>query len=373
MNILIINWRDLGNPLFGGAEIHISKIARYLARENNVFFLTSDYNGVKIKDEKNLKYIRMGSEFTFNFTVYKNIKSILKYLKIDLIIEDINKIPFFTPLFTNLPVLVVIPHIFGKTIFHQTNPLIGAYVYLSEQPIKYIYKNSFFEVISKSTSDDLIRRGIDASKIKIAECGIDENYYDVKIKKADYPLIVYVGRLKKYKSVDHIIRAFPAVLKKSPDSRLIIVGAGDYAQKLKEIVSRLNLNDNVEFSGFVTEERKLEILSSSWVSVYPSLIEGWGIVNIEANALKTPVICSDVPGLRDSVKQGFSGELYKYGNINQLSDRISDMISDGKLHKIYCDNAFLWSKNFNWENTGKLTKEWIDEFLQKKIVDKNRG
>ncbi len=74
MNILIVNWRDLKNPLYGGAEIHITKIAQHLALKHNVIFLTSKYKGAKDEVEKNVKYIHIGNEYLFNFSVFLNIK-----------------------------------------------------------------------------------------------------------------------------------------------------------------------------------------------------------------------------------------------------------------------------------------------------------
>ena len=363
MNILIINWRDMRNPLYGGAEIHITKIAEHLAIENNVTFLTSRYKDAEDKEENKVKYVHIGHELTFNFAVYSNIRRIIKEYNIDLIIEDINKVPFYTPLFTKIPVLVVIPHIFGETIFKQA-PFLGAlYVYLSEKPIKAVYRNSYFEVISESTKDDLIRRGIDKEKIMVAECGVDFKDYP-NIKKAEYPLLVYVGRLKKYKSVDHIILAMPEILKKHKDAKLMIVGAGDYRNNLEELVKSMNLTERVVFTGYVSEQRKFEILKEGWVSVYPSLIEGWGIVNIEANSLKTPVLSANVPGLRDSVKDGFSGILYEYGNIFELASKIDYLISDKKRYEEFCGNSYKWAQNFNWSRTVSLTSDFIKKVIK---------
>lgn len=366
MNILIVNWRDLKNPLYGGAEIHITKIAQHLALKHNVIFLTSKYKGAKDEVEKKVKYIHIGNEYLFNFSVFFNIKKLVQEYKIDLIIEDINKVPFFTPFFVKVPVLVVIPHIFGKTIFKQTNPIFGLYVYLFEKPLKNVYKNSFFEVISNSTKEDLIRRGIDKEKIKVIECGIDKRFFEYNYKKKENPQICYVGRLKKYKSVHHLIEAFKKVKEKSKDSILYIVGTGDYEKKLKNLVKKLKIEKDVIFTGYVSEEEKIKILQESWISVYPSYIEGWGIVNIEANALKTPVISSNVMGLKDSVKDGFSGLLYEYGNIDQLAEKILFLLENKKELERMSENSLLWAKNFDWEKTGQFTENFIEYFLIKK-------
>ncbi len=365
MNILIINWRDMKNPLYGGAEIHMEKIAQYLGMENNIYYLTSMYNGADERETiDNIHYIRIGNEYLFNFAVMMNIKGLLREIQPDIILEDINKVPFYTPLFTDIPVIAVIPHIFGKTIFRQTGLIPALYVYIMEMPLKHVYRRAYYEVISQSTKEDLIRRGIDGNRIKVIECGIDRDYeYLSKIEKFESPVMVYIGRLKKYKSIEHIIETMPRLKTVFPDIRLIIAGRGDYEENLKRRTRELNVGDYVEFRGYISEDEKWELLRRAWVSVYPSLIEGWGIVNIEANLVHTPVICADVPGLRDSVKNGYSGLLYEYGNTQHMAEQIITLF-DEYNYKNYCRQAYEWSKHFNWQYTGKATEEFIQQTLE---------
>lgn len=374
MNILIINWRELKNPLYGGAEIHITKIAEHLAKKHNVFFLTSGYKGAKDGLINNVFYIHIGSELFFNYSVAFKIKDLVKKKNIDLIIEDINKIPFFTPLFVKIPVFVVIPHIFGKTIFKQTNFIFGMYVYIFEKPLKFVYKNSFFEVISNSTKDDLLKRGINEKKIKVIECGIDKKFFNYNYQKKEFPQICYVGRLKKYKSVHHLIKAFKIVKERCIDSVLYIVGTGDYEIELKRLVKKLNIEKDVIFTGYITEDEKVKILQQSWISVYPSYIEGWGIVNIEANALGTPVISSNVLGLKDSVKDGVSGLLYEYGNIEQLAEKILYLLKNKEKLKKMENDSIKWAKNFDWDKTNDMSeyyiKDFIESFIKAKTIDR---
>ncbi|MEO0288658.1 MAG: glycosyltransferase family 4 protein [candidate division WOR-3 bacterium] len=369
MNILIINWRDLKNPLYGGAEIHITKIAEHLAKKHKVFFLTSGYKGAKDESINNVSYIHTGNELLFNYFVTFKIRDLVKEKKIDLIIEDINKVPFFTPLLVKIPVFVVVPHIFGKTIFKQTNFIFGTYVYLFEKPIRIVYKKSYFEVISNSTRDDLLKRGIDGKRIKVIECGIDKRFFGYDYQKKEYPQICYVGRLKKYKSVHHLIKAFKKVKEQCKECVLYIVGMGDYETELKKLVKRLRIED-VIFTGYVPEHEKIKILQESWISVYPSYIEGWGIVNIEANALGTPVISSNVLGLKDSVKDGFSGLLYEYGNIEQLAEKILTLLKNREKLKQMENDAKKWAKNFDWEKTNNLSEDFIEDFITEVVKSK---
>lgn len=371
MNILIVNWRDLKNPLYGGAEIHIEKIASYLAKKHKVYFLCTGFNSAASEEEYNgVSYIRMGSELTFNFTVYMNIRKVINRYSIDVILEDINKVPFYTPLFTEKPVLAVIPHIFGRTIFSQANPVAASYVYLSEKPLKYVYRNNFFEVISQSTKEDLIRRGIKKEMIEVIECGIEpEQFRKEGAVRDKSPLIVYVGRLKKYKSVQHALLAFDKFADKFPESKMMIVGTGDYSEELKQIAGGLRHSGSIEFTGYVSEDEKVSILNRAWISVYPSLIEGWGIVNIEANASGTPVICSNVPGLRDSVKDGYSGFLYEYGNIGEMAEKMELIAGMMKNDDRMVRNAMEWARGFSWDRTGRLTEEWINTMLSSRSID----
>lgn len=367
MRILIVNWRDNKNPLYGGAEIHITKIAEYLARNHDVYFLSSGFEGGLREESVNgVNYIRMGSELIFNYYVMASVGRIVSDLRIDLVIEDINKVPFFTPLFTRAPVLVVIPHIFGKSIFSQVNFLSASYVYLMEKPVKKVYRNSRYEVISQSTKKDLISRGINGAKIEVIECGIDPlKSSDREYGKSEFPTFAYVGRLKKYKSVHHIIDAMPLLLKKYPQSKLYIVGSGDMLEFLKRRASERGVEKSTVFTGYVSEEEKKRILSRSWVSIYPSMIEGWGIVNIEANILGTPVVSSDVQGLRDSVKNGFSGLLYRYGDIEDMAEKIAAIIDDRGKFDDYCRNALSWAESFDWEETGRRTESLINAYIDK--------
>lgn len=115
----------------------------------------------------------------------------------------------------------------------------------------------------------------------------------------------------------------------------------------------LNLGDSVSFRGWVSGEEKVELLSRAHVVVNPSIKEGWGITNMEANACGTPVISADVPGLRDSVSNGVSGGLYPYGNIEQLAIMINNVLTDAELRMRLSEGAVHWASSFTWDRSAK--------------------
>ena len=372
MRILAVNWQDTTNPLAGGAEIHLEEILkRVVAWGHHVTFACSNYpNGLEQEQRDGMSIRRRGSRQNFNFVAPFLVKNLLDESQFDLIVEDINKIPFYLPLWYDLPHLAVIPHLFGKNIYQEANAVIASYVYFAEKPIPRVYAKSHFLAISDSTRDDLVTRGIRREKIDVAECGVDHSAYNVDpmSQRYDQPTILYLGRLKKYKSVHHLISALPFVRQRIANARLLIVGGGDYLSELKSLTQELGLNDAVEFAGFVSEEQKLEYLRRSHVSIYPSPKEGWGITNIEANACGTPVVAADSPGLRDSVSPEVSGLLYEYGNIEGLAAQISRLLSDKALYERMSQSAVTWAKRFTWDDCAqrsfaameRTVSEWRD-------------
>jgi len=368
LNILALNWEDLSNPQAGGAEVHLQEILKRIAlKGHKITLLCSGYPGCKPTEEMDgIRIIRRGSRFNFNFAAPFALKALLREQKWDIVIEDINKIPFFSPLYHNLPLLVVIPHLFADSVFKEINFILGLYIYLAEKPIFWLYKGFKIMVISESTKEDLVKRGLPSDDISVVHCGIDHALYhhDSSIRKDSAPTVIYLGRLKKYKSIDHLLHAFSIAQKKIPEAKLEVVGEGDFKDNLISLVNKLNLRDKVEFTGFVDQSEKVRRLQKAWVAVYPSLKEGWGLTNIEANACGTPVIASHVPGLKDSVVHGKTGLLFEYGDVQKLSDYLVKILSQANYREELTRGGLTWAKNFSWDDAAEKTYALIESIVQ---------
>jgi glycosyltransferase involved in cell wall biosynthesis len=365
MNILVVNWQDRLNPLAGGAEVHLHEIfGRIASWGHKVILLTSGFPGAKRKEVLDgIQIIRRGGRSDFNFHVPYCVKEILRGEKVDIIVEDLNKIPFFTPLYVKKPVLAILLHRFGKSIFSETIFPFALYVYMAESLVPVVYRNIPFDVISESTMEDLVVSGIPRENVYLHYCGIDRTVYRPGKEGEKSFSITFVGRIKKYKSIDHLLYAIPDVLKSFPDITVAIVGDGDDIPRLKKIASSLRIDKIVEFTGFVSTRKKVSILQSSEVVVNTSIKEGWGLTVIESNACGAPVIAADSPGLRDSVKDGYSGLLYPYGDIDSLVAAIEKLLGNKKMLKKMQKNAIKWSKRFDWEKSAR----GILKLLQKRI------
>jgi len=354
MKILVFNWQDISNPLGGGAETHFHEIfKRIVTMGHEVTLFCSKYNGCKeIEVIDGITIIRAGSRSLFNFYVpYWYFKK-FKYEKYHIVIDDINKIPFYTPLYIKEPLLAISHHFFGKSIFLQANIVFATYVYLAEKLVDLVYKSTNFTTVSNSTLQEFIDRGFNKEKFVIIPNAITQEHYPLKVgNKSIYPVITYFGRIKKYKSPDHLLKAFALIHQQFPDAKLEFMGSGDFLPQLRTLAVELGIEHKVLFHGRVTEEQKLELLTASWVVVNTSMKEGWGITNIEANACGTPVISANVPGLSDSVLVGESGNLYEYANIKELSLNLVELLQNSELRNHLSQGAVLWAKRFSWETS----------------------
>jgi len=367
MRILIINWQDRKNSLAGGAEVHLHEIfGRIASQGNDVTLLCSSYTGLpKTEVVDNIKVIRIGQRYNFNFFVL----SACRHLQgsYDIIIDDMNKIPFFTPLYAKIPILVVLHHFFGPAIYHETSFPFASYVYLGEKLVPLIYKREFFCVVSKSTRDELIQMGIPESNIRIIYNAVSPSLCPNFSGKTKEPSVVLFGRMKKYKRPELALHAMKQVTSRIPNAKLIVMGGGDYLPLLIRYSEAIKMETHVEFTGYVSEDRKREILQSAWVGINPSSKEGWGITVIEANACGTPVIASDSPGLRDSVIDGKTGFLVEHGNVEQLADKIIKVLEDTKLRDSLSNSALEWAKKFDWDISAKEMLNLMEEVISSKV------
>lgn len=353
MKILVINWQDIRNPLGGGAEVHLHEIFKRLAaRGHEVTLFCSGFRGAAREEVVDgIRIIRRGWRSTFNFVVpwYYGIRFAREAY--DVVVDDINKIPFYTPLYVRKPLVAIVLHLFGRSIFSETNPAAALYVLGAERLAMVFYRRTLIAALSESTKRELLANGIPGERIHLVPGSVDHGLYRVLPQPGPGTTIGYLGRLKKYKSVEDLLAAFAIVLKEFPDTRLVIVGEGDARKGLEETAEELNIAAKVDFVGYVSEEEKVRLLNGMKFAVTPSAKEGWGLTVIEANACGVPVIASDVPGLRDSVIDGTTGLLYEYGNIEQLAEKMLLLLRDEHFRSRLSREAVVWSQNFDWDRS----------------------
>jgi glycosyltransferase involved in cell wall biosynthesis len=380
MNILVINWQDWKNPLSGGAEVHLYETFRRIAAMGHgVTLLCCRFEGAASEETiEGIRIIRRGGRNTFNFVVPFQYLFNLRKQNFDIVVDDINKIPFYTPLYVRRPLVGLSHHFFGKSIFLEAGPIFGSYVYLAEKLVDWVYRGIPFLVVSMSTLEEFVSRGFRRERFTLAMNALDhEKLRPTGEPKSAHPTVGYFGRLKKYKSVDHVVRAFARVRREIPDAELVIIGRGDFQPELARLAAELGVADATTFTGFVSEEEKLRLLQRLWVVVNPSMKEGWGIVNVEANACGTPAIAADTPGLRDSVVHDRTGRLYPYGDIDRLTGDLLAVLRDDELRERYAKSAMEFAQSLTWDETARVTEETlravVEEFYHQGTKTPRKG
>jgi glycosyltransferase involved in cell wall biosynthesis len=219
--------------------------------------------------------------------------------------------------------------------------------FLEKDLMPFVYRKKKFVTISESTRNEMLAHGF-TDKVEIVYPGTETYETDLYVK-SEIPTILYLGRLKAYKSVYVLIRAYEGFRKKYISrSRLVIAGSGEEEVYLKDLVTKLGLNECVEFLGYVDEIQKVKLMSEAWVFVNPSMMEGWGLTVIDANACGTVVVASDVPGLRESVKHLETGLLFEYGDEKMLCDAMYELVTNEQDRLKYEKNARNWAEKFDW-------------------------
>ena len=364
MRLLVVNWQCRENPLAGGAEIHLHEIfGRLAARGHEVTLLCGGWPGAPahaLLDGIDVR--RVGTRYSFPARARTVFRRELAGRQYDLLIEDINKVPLFTPRWGGPPVVALVPHLFGGTAFQELAAPLAAMVWAAERPLGRVYRGVPFEAISVSTADDLARRGIPRTAVEVIHPGIDTTSYTPRAgTRAAAPVFAYLGRLKKYKGVHHVIRAFAGL--QHPEATLEIAGAGDFQPRLEALAASLDLGARVRFLGRIDEAGKLALLRRAWALVLASPKEGWGITNLEAAACGTPVVASNSPGIRESVRDGETGYLVRHGDVAAMTGAMARLAADAALVERLGLQARRFAGTFTWERAAEETERHLQRVL----------
>lgn len=353
MKLLLVNWQDLRNPHAGGAEIHLFELfSRLASRGHRVRLVCSGFTGGAAREVVDgITVLRSGDRHSFAVKGRAAVRRALHEEQPDVVIDDINKLPLFVASLTDRPVYAIIPHLFGTTAFQEVSWPMAATVWTAERAIPRCYRRAWFHAISESTRDDLVARGVPADRIAVVHPGVDASRYapDPAAGRSAPPRFVYLGRLKRYKGVDLVLRALSRAHRERPDLELDIAGAGDDRPRLERLAAELGLGDRARFLGYVDEATKLRLLRGATANVFPSPKEGWGITVMEAAACGTPSVASNSPGLRDSVRDGRTGLLVPHGDVEGLAAAMLRLAADPSLVERLGDAARHHALQHSWD------------------------
>lgn len=355
MRVLVLNWRDVKHPRSGGAEFFTQEIAkRLVGAGDEVEWFTAGFAGSPNEERVDgVKVVRSGQQWTVHTHAIRRYRGRLKG-RFDAVIDEVNTIPFFTPLWADIPCLMLIFQLAREVWWYESRFPLSAVGYLAEPIYLRFYRDVPVMTAADSTVDDLRSLGF-RNRLTTIPVGIEQISPLLRTAKEPVPTFIYVGRLAPSKRVDDIIAAFAAYERVAGTAKLWLVGEGPDQTRLQRQVSRLGITADVEFLGRIPREEKHCRMARAHLLLMASAREGWGLVVTEANACGTPAVVYDVPGLRDSVRHGVSG-LVVQPRPEALTDGMLTMTRNRDLYNGLATEARSWSRQLNFDATAAAVR-----------------
>lgn len=176
---------------------------------------------------------------------------------------------------------------------------------------------------------------------------------------ADDPVLVTASRIQRIKGIHWALDVVASLRERMPNVQLLVIGGPsgtDGERTLHELRARVNdecLHNNVHFLGPKSPDRLVQYLRAANVFLMPSYSESFGLAAIESAAVGTPVLASDVGGLRAAVKNGESGYLIERGDTNAFADAAWRILHDAGLAHRMRSSAMQWAKRFRWQSSAE--------------------
>ncbi|SHL26471.1 Glycosyltransferase involved in cell wall bisynthesis [Fibrobacter sp. UWT2] len=376
MNILVVNYRDRLHPAAGGAEKHLHRIFSLIAEAGHqVVLLTTAFAGCKEREVVDgIQVVRKGGDLLFQLTVAMNIRKLDREFNFDLVVEDLNKLPLFTPFLIKKPVVVQMHHLWRGSIFHEASFPVAFVVWAFERMIPWFYRKQPFVVVSPSTKRELEEIGIAEDRISVIYNGSDDDVAasvpDVAPveEESSVPYFLWLSRVHRYKGIWTALQAFEEFAENHPDVKLVVAGDGPLLKKIPAWLKERGLEEHVELLGFVSSEKKKKLLAHAVALLQTSFKEGWGLTVVEAAKHGTTTIASDVPGLRDSVRNGETGLLFPVGDAHTCAMEMDRLYSDDDLRTRLSQAAKSYAGEFRWDCAAEQTLDLIQEAIIQRQV-----
>lgn len=290
---------------------------------------------------------RIAPPYLFNFLI---LPALFRSWRKDTILR------IHSPYFSGLGILLF-------RLFHRQTPLIVSYLHVEKFPAYrridqfVLPKADHIFTISQSTRKELLKTyDLDPDMISVTYCGIDRKYspgpksteIQKRYKLEGKTVLLYLGGLKARKNLPFLLK----VLAKLDDQNVVLLFAGSGPEKsnLENLAAKLGLSQQVRFSGYIEESDKVAIYRSADIFVFPSLLEGFGMVAAEAMACGTPAVVSNVASLPEVVEDGKSGRLVPVNDISAWCQTLKELVASPSLReKLGVYGSLTIPKKFSWD------------------------
>jgi len=355
MRILFMASRDETDPRAAGGDVQAAAYARYLADAGHrVTLWTSTRGDASFREvRKGVEIEYLGSVRTLPLRSWRRYR--LHAEEFDLVYTEAiggTRVPFLAPIYVRQPLLCAWYQVNRPVFVHQYGRVVGGGLGVLERGIARLHGRATILTPSESRRTDLIELGFRPDRVfAVPPLALEHPPDFIPDVASREPLIVWLGKIRRYKCVHLAIEAMAEVVKSCPAAKLVVAGRRDdpgYLRVLEALIADLQLSDSVSFAFDLSENAKAELLGRATALVLPSPVEGFGIVILEAAALGTPAIVSEgVP--EEAVIGGYNGLRVRFGDTGALAGAIVRLLDSPDLHCELAQNATTWAATFSRE------------------------
>jgi glycosyltransferase involved in cell wall biosynthesis/O-antigen/teichoic acid export membrane protein len=355
VHILVLADRDWTHPQGGGTGRNLlEQVTRWLASGHRVSVIACGYEGCRrLERQGDLTVHRVGGRSTvFPRTIWRQSRGLVP--DADVALEIVNGITFLTPLWLRMPRVTLIHHIHRGHYVREMGRKGAIPAFLLETaPLTLLYRGSRFLTVSRASAHEIAEHGIPAAQIAVNHNGLAADALGPGQRDPE-PTLLYLGRVKRYKRIELLLD----VLEGIPEARLQVAGEGEHRPALEAEIERRGLSERVLIHGFVSEERKRELLQRAWVHVTASSAEGWCLAVSEAAACGTPSAALAVGGLQESIRHGETGLLAD--TPSELVEQTRQLVHDAELRERLGRQARVHASELSWDRTAERTLETLE-------------
>jgi glycosyltransferase involved in cell wall biosynthesis len=364
MKILHLLYESNGDYFgIGGVGARAYEIYRHLRDRHDITLLCKKYPGATDGDKDGLRHLFAGTESkSLARTLLSYACHAARFVKeegdgYDIIVEEFSPaIPTFLHAATGKPVVLQVQGYTGALYFRKYNPVYASALCLMEQLRPVCYRNFIF--INEETAAMFRRRS--ASRISIIANGVSPELLSLPPVEGDY--VLYFGRIDMYgKGLDLLLSAYREFSQWFPEVRLVIAGDGRDMEKFRTSVMTLpgEVRRKIELAGWVSGDRKAEVLRKAAFAVFPSRHEIQPIAVLEAMASGKAVVVSDISGF-SFVKQNGAGISFKSGDASSLAHSMKE-IAESRDRTETGLRGREWAGNSTWERIAEQFEKFLVE------------
>jgi glycosyltransferase involved in cell wall biosynthesis len=373
--IVLVNWRDPWHSRAGGSERFAWEFAGALvdAGAEVEFWTARDRGQTGSQVHDGIRVRRLGGEYSFYGRALLALLGLrLRRRTPDVVVDMDCGIPVFTPVVLprRTPVVLVVHHVHQEQFrLAMRAPMAWLGRFLEGRAMPRVYRGVPTLAVSGSTVDEMREQLGWRGEVRVLHNGTDPAP-DLEVEPVPERVVV-LGRVVAHKRVDLVVRAVAVVRRRRPGVTLDVVGTGDELDRVRAVVSELGLDGVVRLHGFLEDRDKSRALAEATLHVCASDAEGWGQVVLEAAAHGLPTLARDVPGMRDSVRDGRTGWLLDEpgsGSADSLVHRLADGMSaaldelgDAARRAEMADDCRAWAAGFGWDRMRREAVEAVVE------------